>query len=137
VGLGAFLITMGIQYQDSQCNEDIALWLLITGIVSVVYVALGLCIGGLVGSESETMQAVTGFSALVLCLNSLFGLAWFIVGNVWVFGTDSCTGPLDTNCCDSTLYDIGFYYLIASYGIFGLFCCIGCVYGQMAARNQQ
>jgi len=125
-GISAFLLWAGLHYKDTDtypCNKPIAMWLFATGVTGLAVVGLMLiqvmCF--LTGTEAGAFFGLC--IAIIQGLSGLWSLVWFILGNVWVFGTNATDCPAD----DGTLFKIGFWYLIAVYILMGLGCVLACL----------
>ncbi|CAF0849428.1 unnamed protein product [Rotaria sp. Silwood1] len=129
-------VAIGASYRD-QCpmNPNIPIYLIVTGACGMASIVLVLVInGGFIWCIKRNSIAVT-FAMLCLTiiiglfilLMSLFLFAWFIVGNVWIFGAKKDVqydNPLSfTNYCHRTLYEFAFAILIITW-IMPVVCCI-------------
>ncbi|CAF2424773.1 unnamed protein product [Rotaria sp. Silwood2] len=130
-------VAIGASYRD-QCpiNSNIPVYLIVTGacgmatiVLAVVIVAAFICC-----IKRNSIAVTFAMSCLVILimlfigLMSVFLFAWFIVGNVWIFGAKKDVQydyPSSTsNYCHRTLYEFAFAILIITY-VMPVVCCIG------------
>ncbi|UJR23363.1 hypothetical protein I4U23_026373 [Adineta vaga] len=126
-------------YYRSQCpiEPNIPVYLIVTGACGLASIALTIVIVLsflLLIKKSNTASAIAvgctvGCVLIFLVLMSFFLFAWFIVGNVWIFGVHKrvdLDNELSTNYCQRTLYQFAFTMLIISYVMCVLSCCCSC-----------
>jgi bacteriorhodopsin len=121
--LGILLGTSG------NCEYDIRLWLWVVFGVNLVYVVLIILVIGvsLMAKQDQDGLQCAGLTA-VLCrsLLSLFMLVWLIVGNVWLFSSDSCSSDWLSG------YVATLIFLIFGYIAFAMIlCCLCCQVGPL------
>ncbi|KAG9462394.1 hypothetical protein GDO78_014206, partial [Eleutherodactylus coqui] len=115
LGLGIALIVMGAIYKDDcPIQPYIPIFLLVTGVIHLMAVLI------------HFLKCVLETCGMVLQgIIGMFGFAWFVVGNIWVFGLYSQNKGL--NICDLNLYNFAFGFLIFEYVVAGIsFICICC-----------
>jgi len=120
MGLAAFLIWAGWHFHDAPCGHRLDLWLWVNGVAWLCFLAIfALSVLSSSGaSEAATFTLAACFPCLfcAMCLCGPFLVAWFIIGNFWVFQES-------TDTCNTTLYRISFWYLIGIYIWAVLSCC--------------
>jgi len=75
--------------------------------------------------ESDQGSSADSLNGLLGCFN----FAWFITGNIWVFGVYQkvdLQNKYSSDYCDYLVYTFSFWVIVCSYIIIGLFCCGGC-----------
>jgi len=116
-----------------QIQRLIPIWLIVAGATSAVLQAINIVSGWMTRKrcEHENLEddadnsTTSGGNGLLGCFN----FAWFICGNVWVFGVHGRVvhdDPSSENYCDGTAYNLAFWSIIAAYIFIGFFCCCGC-----------
>ncbi|XP_069141643.1 transmembrane protein 272-like [Argopecten irradians] len=78
------------------------------------------------GNQAEKKQATNPFDSLL----NLFLFAWFICGNVWVYGLKDkwVSSPVTAgNYCHPTLYYFSFWIITSTYILMGVGCLVGCI----------
>ncbi|CAF0797841.1 unnamed protein product [Adineta ricciae] len=89
-------------------------------------------------ATAVTAACIIGCVLIFLFVMSLFLFAWFIAGNVWIFGVhkkvdlDNSSSP---NYCQRTLYQFAFAMLIISYVMCGISCCCSCFRSCLQAKS--
>lgn len=126
MGMAGFLIWAGWHYRSATCNHNLSLWLWVNGVAWLVFLSIFalsvLSSSGQSQAATFTLAACFPCAVCAMCVVGPFLLVWFIVGNFWIlFGKAG-----DSENCDSGLYRIAFWYLIALY-IWGTLscCCLG------------
>ncbi|CAF0807845.1 unnamed protein product [Adineta steineri] len=131
-------LAIGIAYYN-QCpvNFYIPIYLIVTGacgcagvgLTIIIVVAFICCIKQDSIAGSCFNGCVIGIVLFIIFLMSFFLFAWFIAGNVWVFGAkdkvtyDNVQSP---NYCHQTLYQFAFWIIIITYILMIVSCCASC-----------
>ncbi|XP_070552895.1 transmembrane protein 272-like [Ptychodera flava] len=130
----AMIIIGSIYKDDCRAEPYIPLYLIVSGAFSIAFFFLSACAGdkkrrlvtdGGEDDDSSSYSCAKFLSSLI----SLFLLAWFIAGNVWIYGTyepDYSNTEAD-DYCHKTLYLFSFWLMNATYILLGLTCCLGCL----------
>jgi len=122
VGAGGFAAYVGHFNHETQCSQPIATWLFITG---ATIVALGLlwwlALFALkfLRNGSKVRNCLHKMAAAVLCLSTLFFLAWWVMGHVWIFSSSK-------NDCDEALYLTGLWFIVGVYMYLIFTMCLQC-----------
>lgn len=131
MGIAGFLIWAGYHYSHSECGHPLALFLWVNGIawMSFLLIFLLSILASSGQSDGAAFTLAACFPCLLcgLCVGGPFLMAWFILGNVWVFQESEDT-------CNNTLYRIAFWYLIAMY-VWSVVSC--CCFGGSKYRSVQ
>lgn len=128
-------IIIGAMYlDDCPLERYIPIYLVVSGSVGLFYNLFGIvkttcCKKNTeegVGEEEEGAASKLGtcLSSLISCFMS----AWFIAGNVWVYGShsDLSTNSASANYCHPTAYYFAFWVITACYIIIGLVILLSC-----------
>ncbi|CAF0897145.1 unnamed protein product [Brachionus calyciflorus] len=102
-------------------EPKIPVWLIVSGSVSI-FMAFLMAIS-LISQAVLKRAAIVGIFSCITCVVSLFQLAWFITGNVWVYSKNgSVIYDIETspNYCDKTLYLFSFWTITVAYIMMGL-----------------
>ncbi|CAF0806959.1 unnamed protein product [Rotaria sp. Silwood1] len=131
-------LAIGIAYQD-QCSVNIYIprYLIVTGACGIILIALTIMIiasficcvkqDSIAGSCLST--CIIGIIIVIIFLMIIFLFAWFIAGNVWVFGARNIVdfdNEKSLNYCHSTLYNFAFWIIIVTYILTVVGCCVAC-----------
>ncbi|XP_033746204.1 transmembrane protein 272-like [Pecten maximus] len=126
-------IAIGASYlHDCPAERLIPIYLIVAGVFGTLK-GIGL-IGQSVksrknnteGPEDEKKQPTNPFDSLV----NLFLFAWFICGNVWVYGLKDewVSSPATAgNYCHPTLYYFSFWVITTTYIMMGVGCLVACI----------
>jgi len=132
LGASAFLsyweINLYLANQDASCEQNIPLWLYISGITRAGITAM-ICIW-LLQSFCRKDQILTndgfnlGWLPACLLLPLLFYFVWHVLGSVWTYGIDRSSSPQ----CPAAVLDYTYYYLSVVWGVTGFaLLCFGCI----------
>ncbi|XP_070552897.1 transmembrane protein 272-like [Ptychodera flava] len=129
------MIIIGSIYKDDCPAEPyIPIYLIVSGAFVLAAFFLSACAGDkkrrLVNDDVEDDDSASyGCAKCLSSLISLFLLAWFIAGNVWIYETyePNYSDATADNYCHETLYLFSFWLMNTTYIILGLSCCIGCL----------
>lgn len=121
---------IGAVYLDNDCSENLALFMLIMGIVHFIIfiiniwriIKIGSCticimptdilIGKNINPFRTCYTLVNCFECIPGCILSCFSLAWLIIGTVWLVESS----PDDTNC-PNVLYEWTYGYIVVYWTI--------------------
>lgn len=131
-------IIIGATYlDDCPLERYIPIYLVVSGSVGLFEILLRIVkttcwkkqCDGEEASEGAVGKLGTYLTYLIFC----FFFAWFIAGNVWVYGSQSdlSSNPASANYCHSTAYYFAFWYITTWYIIIGLvilLMCCGYIY---------
>ncbi|XP_071950285.1 transmembrane protein 272-like isoform X2 [Antedon mediterranea] len=122
------MIVIGAVYKDDCPAQDkIPIYLIVGGAFTIAKNLMDLCSRW---SKRRTEDGEDNQMSKQGACSSLFGcflFAWFIAGNVWIYGTDPNTDNVNAlNYCNGTLYYFSFWLLNSTYIILGLLCCCFC-----------
>lgn len=119
IGLAIWEIYCGGYYWDNSCNNPLQVWLIVNGSFSI-FQSLSNFIKQLFTDESPIYALI----AWINNIGAAFGIAWLIVGSVWLWQSN------DTTLCDKTVWVTVEVILCACYAALGLAlsigCCVGC-----------
>ncbi|CAF2315735.1 unnamed protein product [Rotaria sp. Silwood2] len=131
-------LAIGVAYQD-QCpvSSYIPKYLIVTGACGIIVIALTIMIivSFICCNKQDTIAGsclgtcVIAILIVIICLMTFFLFAWFIAGNVWVFGARNIVDFDDKksiNYCHSTLYNFAFWIVIITYIMTVVGCCVSC-----------
>ena len=112
---------------DGSCDRPLKTWILVNGVACTVgFLLTIMSTAATVNWKVGLMKVSTAFLSIYL----LFTLVWFILGNVWLWGSDTCEDE----------YEVGYTFieviLIIQYVALGLavcFCCCFACLGIVAA----
>jgi len=119
---GGFAAYVGHYHSTKECSQPIATWLFITGATIVILGLLWwLAIFALkyLRTGTKVKSCLRNFTASVLCLSTLFFLAWWVMGHVWIFSSSK-------NDCDESLYLTGLWFLVGVYMYLVFTMCMQC-----------
>lgn len=99
--LGLVLIYLGAHFQDVECDQPLATYLILMGVCAMLtqfgtmFTAGFRKLHGDSANGENSAAAAVGTCGAVLCsatlaCNALFGFVLFILGNVWVFSSETC-----------------------------------------------
>merc|ERR1719272_291236 len=138
------MIQVGHDKKDQCPSKDrLPTWMLTQGIISVVWVVLLILTKKVKGKLENALQLQYGdhlarddivrmadaqFQNENRSLSQIynlvqgFGLIWFIMGSVWVFGCQNCKVPYNVSMgnvmnagCDQTAYKLAYWFLASVY----------------------
>lgn len=125
-------IVIGVlNLENCPAQRFIPIWLVVAGSVSAlmqlvtVFIKIKAKCSGVEEEEVKQNRAYTCFNSLTGCFN----LAWFIAGNVWVYGMyppDNTSDATGDDYCDHTAYYFAFALITLVYVILALVCCCAC-----------
>ncbi|XP_071951341.1 uncharacterized protein [Antedon mediterranea] len=120
------MIVIGLTYKNDCPGEMyIPVYLIIGGTFTVLKIVIDLWVRLTTWRDQESSN--TAKQGLFTHLVGCFLFAWFIVGNMWIYG-----GKVDTrdvyadNYCSGVVYYFAFWLNTAIYITMGLFCCCIC-----------
>ncbi|XP_067663176.1 transmembrane protein 272-like [Haliotis asinina] len=125
------MISMGaIHIDDCPAQKYIAVYLIVAGAfaaaMSVLKLVARMCCSDSDGNAPLPCSIVNGVIGIFL-------FAWFIAGNVWVYGLYGKYSPTETtadNYCMHDFYLFAFWIITAGYILLGvcilLCCCVAC-----------
>ncbi|XP_071488524.1 transmembrane protein 272-like [Diadema antillarum] len=126
------MIVIGAMYKnDCPVQYLIPIYLIVMGAVysckSLMDLKVRFQRSRLPPEEQEGFQPSTGESA-VSNIVGLFLFAFFIAGNVWIYGiyAPNTSNPNGPDYCDPTLYYFSFWVTTAAYIAMALGCCCCC-----------
>lgn len=129
----AMVIIGGMNINNCPVEPWIPIWLIVMGccsigksVLNILYRAKRRFIDEDVNDPHANVKP-NPFDGLI----SMFLLAWFIAGCVWVYRTPTPSSvPGGTLYCDSTTYQFAYWLLLITFIIVGLImtctCCCGC-----------
>lgn len=133
--LAAIGIYGGIYYHDNDCDRDLALWLLVTGMTHCIIMALSsiniiravICtavdapVRMVLGAEKSPFSILSSLIKIITsipgCLIAIFMFVWLILGTIWLSEVDS-----DDSGCPDTLYRWTLGYIITIWIIYTAQC---------------
>eukprot|EP00128_Syssomonas_multiformis_P018756 Colp12_sorted_trinity150504_noHs@11051 len=121
------IIILGM-FWNAQCDQPLRLWL----VVYTVTVALTIPCNILVQREppvEEGQQRPPSTAARIRSVLELFSFAWFVVGNWWTFGANTCPSTAPHLYRVSLAWLVwGYVYICMPFLIFAaVICCLPCV----------
>ncbi|CAF3337310.1 unnamed protein product [Rotaria socialis] len=131
-------LVIGLIFQDKcPAETNIPKYLIVTGACGIVAIALTVaivisikcCIKQDSIAGSCISGCVIGLIVLTILLMCVFLFAWFIAGNVWVFGAQNkidFDNERSPNYCHSILYNFAFWIIILTYIMTVVTCCLSC-----------
>ncbi|XP_033127106.1 transmembrane protein 272-like [Anneissia japonica] len=121
------MIVIGAMYKDDcPAQKFIPIYLIVGGAFTVVKNLIDLC-ERFTRRREEGEETQTSKQGACSHLIGCFLFAWFICGNVWIYGTSPDTNnELATDYCNGTLYYFALWLTNATYIIIGLCCCCIC-----------
>ncbi|CAF0770754.1 unnamed protein product [Rotaria sordida] len=139
-------VAIGASYRG-QCpiNPNIPIYLIVTGAcgMTTIFLVLVIIAGFIWCVQRNSIAATCTVMCLIfliasfMILMSLFLFAWFIVGNVWIFGAKKNVqydSSMD-NYCHRTLYEFAFAILIITYVLPVVGCIVQCIRGCCQIKN--
>ncbi|XP_070552903.1 transmembrane protein 272-like isoform X1 [Ptychodera flava] len=136
------MIVIGAIYKD-QCSAEpyIPIFLIVSGSFTIISIFLSMFAGikqrrKMDRGDDDEGAVLRSCARCLYGLISIFMLAWFIAGNVWIYRTHE-PNYNDVNAddyCHKTLYLFSFWLLNVTYILMGLSCCLGCC-GCFASRS--
>lgn len=115
------------------CDEPINLWLFVEGIIFIVSFLLLLI--ELIVFKVSNEQKTKKYYRYSTCPVTLFSFAWFILGNVWLFGDENCEDDWEDG------YTFALALIIINYIAIGFACCavlcLCCCLGALIGAQQQ
>merc|ERR1712002_1161541 len=124
-----FIVYGSINLGNCTIQRFIPIWLIVAGVFSIIQQLLQLLNYWNKRNTPEEEQEANKPSQAGSTLLGCFNIAWFIAGNVWVFGAYSdvvTDDPSSVNYCHQTTYYLACWSIIVAYIIIGLFCFCGC-----------
>jgi len=130
-------LSIGLTYM-SQCpvNRLIPIYLIVTGACGIGSIGLTImmvvsficCIKQNSIAGSCINGCIIGVILFIIFLTSFFLFAWFIVGNVWVFGAKNKVSfnENSSDYCHPILYQFAFWIIIVTYIMIVVSCCLSC-----------
>ena len=120
-----FFIAIAVILSQSHddCDEPIRQWLYVLALTYIIGIAAALfevCTGGL-------LTKAGGWILIPMTLLSLFQLAWYIVGSVWLFSDENCIDDWQDGYILSLVILIFFYVFMALVVL--VLCCMICCAG--------
>jgi len=118
-----------INLNNCSVQRFIPIWLIVAGVFSIIQQLLQLLNYWNKRNTPEEEQEANKTSQAGSTLLGCFNIAWFICGNVWVFGAYSdviFTDPTSSDYCHQTTFYLAFWSIIVAYIFIGLFCFCGC-----------
>merc|ERR1712002_431112 len=119
-----------INIKNCQVESYIPIWLIVAGVFSIIQQLLQLLNYWNKRNTPEEEQEANKTSQAGSTLLGCFNIAWFICGNVWVFGAYNdgiqFDDPTSDKYCEQTTFYLAFWSIIVAYIIIGLFCFCGC-----------
>lgn len=96
--IGLILVYLGVHFQDAECDQPLALFLILLGTCAMLTQFGTMFTAGfrkLQGESGQSLASMVGACGGTLCsitlaCNAIFGFVLFILGNVWVFSSDTC-----------------------------------------------
>lgn len=120
------MIVIGTIYlHDCPAERMIPIYLIVAGCFGLVSGLISLCKSVNSRDNPDNSSSTLGPEQLI----NTFLFAWFIAGNVWVYGKYNSWQRSDTTLttyCDPTLYYFSFWIITSSYIIAGV-CCLCCI----------
>lgn len=104
--LGLVLIYLGVHFQDVDCDQPLSTYLILMGVCAMLtqfgtmFTAGFRKLHGDSANGANSAAAAVGSCGTLLCsatlaCNALFGFVLFILGNVWVFSSETCHRTAD------------------------------------------
>ncbi|XP_048751319.1 transmembrane protein 272-like [Ostrea edulis] len=128
-------IIIGAMYlDDCPLEKYIPIYLVVSGSVGLFYNLFGIVQSACCkrkpeneGAEEE-QGAGSKFGSCLSSLLSCFMFAWFIAGNVWVYGShsDFSSNSASANYCHPTAFYFAFWTITVAYIMIGLVILLSC-----------
>eukprot|EP01089_Gocevia_fonbrunei_P013992 TRINITY_DN3732_c0_g1_i1.p1 TRINITY_DN3732_c0_g1~~TRINITY_DN3732_c0_g1_i1.p1 ORF type:complete len:201 (+),score=7.59 TRINITY_DN3732_c0_g1_i1:47-649(+) len=117
---------------DSNCEHPLDKWLLVTAIILSVQASFYLCkvasalcdLKKKDDDEEKNVPLCSICYSCCLCIFVLFWVAWYIIGTVWLFGSET------NDACPESLWNCVLVVIIIFYCVLGLgvlLCCTACI----------
>lgn len=120
----AMIVVGALNLGNCPIQRYIPIWMLVAGITSAIMQVFNVVINKSKSNGEEPDSRNSGGNGCLGCFN----FAWFIAGNVWVFGvhpTVELSDPTSGLYCNALCYNLAFWAIVGTYIMIGLFCC-GC-----------
>ncbi|CAF1230507.1 unnamed protein product [Adineta ricciae] len=126
IAIASFVV--GILYiNNCPIQPYIPIYLLVQGAVGLYILIIHLTAIVYILYINRYKYQFIGTIAFLTAFLFLFQFAWFIAGNIWVFGAVQrvqFTNPANTTSyCNGTVYRSAFWLIIAAYAMSVFFCC--------------
>jgi len=129
LALPVVMIVYGsINLANCPVQRYIPIWLIVAGVFGIIQQLLQLFSYWKNRNTTEEEKEAKKSSQHGASILSCFNLAWFICGNVWVFGAFNDVTFADSNAdtfCEQTTFNLAFWSIIVVYILVGLFCFCG------------
>merc|ERR1712002_600498 len=124
-----FIVYGSINLGNCTVQRLIPIWLIVAGVFSIIQQLLQLLDHwkNRKVKQQEVNKPIRALSIICGCFN----IAWFISGNVWVFGAYSDVTFAEsaaTTFCDQTTFNLAFWSIVVAYILGGLFRFCGCCF---------
>ena len=126
-----FVYTGSNNKNECPIEKHIPIYLIVAGALALIMLPLSALCGACIKclpNDSSVGGCISCLNGLLFVSLSFFSFAWFIAGNVWVFGNyEPNYVTSDPEYCDETTYKVAFWVIIATYVTSILSCCLsGC-----------